>query len=127
MNIEAIRNYTVNRNQGDIRLTVDEDYDYESTEYSSYIRAQLKHFILGNELEDMWIKICPEWCNFPELDELKVHHIDWLDNLPEPKICLRFMEEHKILEKSKRHDRELYSHFVDIVALWDDGFKVFLS
>lgn len=127
MNIEAIRNYTVNRNQGDIRLTVDEDNDYEITEYSSYIRAQLKYFILANEMEDMWIKICPEWSNFPELDELKVQHIDWLDNLPDPKFCLRFMEEHKILEKAKRHDRELYSHFLEIVALWNDGFKVFLS
>ncbi|MDN8593188.1 hypothetical protein Q0V21_31145 [Paenibacillus sp. 11B] len=127
MNIEAIRHYTKNRKSEECSLTVDEDNDYEALEFSSGIQAKLTLFMLANGLKDKWIMYCPEWFGFPELDELKEQHMNWLDALPDPKLCLRFMTEHQILENAEKHNLELYSHLLEITAFWKEGFKVFVS
>lgn len=126
LNIEAIRNYTINRKPEGCRLNVAED-DYEVFEFSSSIQAKLKLFVLGYGLEDKWNSYCPEWSGFPELEELQELHMNWLEALPDPKLCLRFLKEHHVLENAEKHNPEVYSHLLELTAIWKEGFKVFVS
>ncbi|CAM3207495.1 hypothetical protein HP548_02505 [Paenibacillus taichungensis] len=127
MYIEAIRNFTVNRSNGTTSLKIDQFSDYESIEISSSIIVQLKYFLLINELEESWNKICPQWIAFPELDDLTEDHMKMLDQLNHPKLCLNFMEVNQVLEKANSYNRELYSHFLELVALWQEGYNIFIS
>lgn len=120
--IEAIRDFSFNKVCFDEYELIVDDKNYTSTSWTTATMVEISKFFDSFGIPDMWDKLLTGNRDIPTY--LTNEDVQWFNNLPKPKECLRLLNEYQILEKAKPNEHILFC-LEWLKDKWEAGFTVY--